>query len=66
MKKKIVARKVVSRAMIDGGTFDAVVSILVLSALEPYQNRPVVRCKILSATPVAYSAVSIRVTPSLP
>lgn len=65
-KKKIVARNVDNLAMMDGGTFDAVVPILVASALEPYQNRPVVRCKILSATPAAYSAVSIRVTPSFP
>lgn len=44
----------------------AVVLVLMFSALTPYQNRPVVRLIILSATAVAYSAVSMRGSWSLP
>lgn len=52
--------------MADCGTAVAVVLILVLSALFPYQNRPVVRLLIWSATAAAYSAAFIRGSPSLP
>lgn len=56
----------VEPTMADCGTSVAVVLTLVLSALAPYQKRPVVRFVILSATTAAYSAVSIRGSPSLP